>query len=311
MAASPASTVEHQSGTANHRLDSAAKTMPTGPTSIGSSATDDEILGLATNIRRKDSAESQRRSPTDVDAQERTQGSTEKATSVTDRVGTQEAPKFSDDARLDDIAVTAAQPVTTSDPSLEPAHLQAAFQANPELREAWLDAKSYRKAFPTPEAARAATGMLADLNRMDALFFSQRPEDHAQLAHAVADLDPVAFASLARAMSQVAQSAGVTFPAIAARSVSASNRQIQDAGLKPGATKEPSRQDQHATASARDSKPANGVTPAQEQFFHATNAAAVEGVVEAIESQVERLLPDGISKSARNRVVGEIYHELD
>ena len=53
------------------------------------------------------------------------------------------------------------------------------------------------------------------------------------------------------------------------------------------------------------------VTPAQEQFFHSTNAAAVEGVVEAIEAQVERLLPDGISKSARNRVVGEIYRELD
>ena len=33
--------------------------------------------------------------------------------------------------------------------------------------------------------------------------------------------------------------------------------------------------------------------------------------MEAIESQVERLLPDGISKSARNRVVGEIYRELD
>ena len=34
-------------------------------------------------------------------------------------------------------------------------------------------------------------------------------------------------------------------------------------------------------------------------------------MVEAIESQVERLLPEGISKSARNRVVGEIYRELD
>ncbi len=311
MAASPASTVEHQNGTANHRLDSAAKTTPTTPTPIGSSATDDEILGLTTNIRRKDSAESPRRPPADVDPQERTQESAGKATSVTERLAAHEASKFGDDGGLDDIAVTAAQPVTTSDPSLEPAHLQAAFQANPELRAAWHDAKSYREAFTTPEAARAATGMLADLNRMDALFFSRRPKDHAQLAHAVADLDPVAFASLARAMSQVAQSTVVTFPAIAARSVSAPNRQIQDAGPKPGATKESSGQDQHAIASARDPKPANGVTPAQEQFFHATNAAAVEGVVEAIESQVERLLPDGISKSARNRVVGEIYRELD
>jgi hypothetical protein len=52
-------------------------------------------------------------------------------------------------------------------------------------------------------------------------------------------------------------------------------------------------------------------TPAQQEFFHSTNAAAVEGVVEAIESQVERLLPEGISKSARSRAVGEIYRELD
>ena len=54
-----------------------------------------------------------------------------------------------------------------------------------------------------------------------------------------------------------------------------------------------------------------GLTPAQLDFFHSTNAAAVSSVVDAIESQVERLLPEGISKSARNRVVGEIYRELD
>jgi hypothetical protein len=54
-----------------------------------------------------------------------------------------------------------------------------------------------------------------------------------------------------------------------------------------------------------------GPTSAQTEFFHATNAAAVEGVLDAIQSQVERLLPDGVSKSARNRVVGEIYRELD
>lgn len=34
-------------------------------------------------------------------------------------------------------------------------------------------------------------------------------------------------------------------------------------------------------------------------------------VARAIEAQVEKLLPDGISKPARNRVVGEIYCELD
>jgi hypothetical protein len=33
--------------------------------------------------------------------------------------------------------------------------------------------------------------------------------------------------------------------------------------------------------------------------------------MEAIETQVDRLLPEGISKSARNRVAVEIYRELD
>ena len=59
------------------------------------------------------------------------------------------------------------------------------------------------------------------------------------------------------------------------------------------------------------SAPPAGPTPAQTEFFHATNAAAVETVLDAIESQVERLLPEGVSKNARHRVVGEIYRELD
>jgi hypothetical protein len=68
-----------------------------------------------------------------------------------------------------------------------------------------------------------------------------------------------------------------------------------------------------ARGSARDDNAVvpGAPTPAQTEFFHATNAAAVETVLDAIESQVERLLPDGVSKNARNRVVGEIYRELD
>jgi hypothetical protein len=42
---------------------------------------------------------------------------------------------------------------------------------------------------------------------MDALFFSRRPEDHAALARAIANLDPSAFASLANAMAEFARSA--------------------------------------------------------------------------------------------------------
>jgi hypothetical protein len=64
----------------------------------------------------------------------------------------------------------------------EAAHLRAALDANPELRAAWQEAQAYRETFSTPEEARAAMGLLADLNRMDALFFSGRAEDHAELA---------------------------------------------------------------------------------------------------------------------------------
>ncbi len=123
-----------------------------------------------------------------VAAQHQSQDSDSKETSGRERVAAQNETKVGDDASGDDPTLVAAQPLTATDPEAEPARLQGAFEANAELRAAWHDARSYRDAFATPEAARAATGTLADLNRMDALFFSRRPEDHAQLAHAVADL---------------------------------------------------------------------------------------------------------------------------
>ncbi|MGH9714069.1 MAG: hypothetical protein ACRD5M_12300 [Candidatus Acidiferrales bacterium] len=181
----------------------------------------------------------------------------------------------------------------------EPEHLRAAFDANPELRAAWQDAQEYRETFSTPEEARAATALLADLNRMDALFFSGRAEDHAELARAVANLDPQAFASLAQAMNALRSHS----PAAAAPGQNAN-------ALQP----EPARRVETTRPAepARQADPARQeVTPAQAEFFHATNASAVQGVVEAIEAQVQRLLPEGVSKSARNRVVGEIYRELD
>jgi hypothetical protein len=323
---------------------------PAAPAHMNPGATDDEILGLTTNLRRRDSTASQGLRGTesrDPDQPERGSGAEQrgasngKESSDSSRFEAQTAAEAGDGTTGNGPEGVAAEARATADPGGEPAHLQAAFAANPELRVAWHDAKSYRETFATPEEAKAATGMLADLNRMDALFFSHRPEDHAQLARAVADLDPAAFASLARAMSQVAQSVGVTFPAIAARSAGSSRRDGSSTlnavgSLKPEeqiprtASRAPENQGQSKSARdyARDdsglqgaanlgavtaatSDTPAGVTPAQEQFFHAANAAAVEGVVEAIESQVERLLPEGISKSARNRVVGEIYRELD
>ncbi|MFZ3217722.1 MAG: hypothetical protein WA192_16810 [Candidatus Acidiferrales bacterium] len=192
-----------------------------------------------------------------------------------------------------------------------PEHLREALDANPELRDAWQEASAYREAFATPEEARNATALLGDLNRMDALFFSRRPEDHAKLAQAVSQLDPAAFASLARAMAELANNNAPHRDEIF-RALGQRNHRAEAARQTP-AQPQNQAQDQHqAQDQNRQQQQAEPTpTPAQMNFFHSTNAAAVASVVDAIETQVERLLPEGLSKSARNRVVGEIYRELD
>jgi HPt (histidine-containing phosphotransfer) domain-containing protein len=307
MAGIAAISDSQQATSADPRVNSSARSAAE-PGRVSSSATDDEILGLNNIVRRRDSRgvlgpteaakEEQDFDQLELDfASENRRQNGETTSAVPSSAhGTRKSAK-NGDAEIGNDPAGAAEAITAAGIA-EPAHLKAALEANPELRAAWREAKAYRETFATPEAARDATGMLADLNRMDALFFSRRPEDHAKLARAVADLDPDAFASLARAMTQVSQTAGATFPAIAARSAST------ERGIAPAAELGSFAPQQAVSASA-------GVTPAQKQFFNSTNAAAVEGVVEAIEAQVERLLPEGISKSARNRVVGEIYRELD
>ena len=242
----------------------------------------------------------------------------------------------------------------------EPDNLRATFDANPDLRQAWHDAHSYRESFATPDEARAATALLADLDRLDALFFSRRPEDHAELARAVADLDPEAFASLSRAMSAHVSSGNAQNPSVLSSRARPTARPSQSAdegsavaggdenqkqiprtpsrplqeqqrhGGRPSARNDNAR-GSGSSVEGQGFSPATevgaelpaerqeasrqrqsaGPSTAQIEFFHSTNAAAVRNVLDAIESQVERLLPDGVSKSARNRVVGEIYRELD
>lgn len=249
--------------------------------SVRRPATDDEILGI----------------------EQVPEGAAANPETGRDRIGTQEtrlkpARAGREAAKSEELAGR-----SEADPAItEPENLRAAFDANPELRRAWHDAQAYRETFATPEEARAATALLADLDRMDALFFSGRPEDHAALARAVADLDPAAFASLARAMNGLAT-------------------ETQRPGENQGRAKNlssathdgqpPDRREIPRSARDDNEKQTANPTAAQEKFFHATNAAAVQSVVDAIESQVERLLPEGTSKSARNRVVGEIYRELD
>ncbi len=259
----------------------------------------------------------------------------------------------------------------------EPPALRATIDANPDLRRAWHDAQAYRETFATPEEARAATALLADLDRMDALFFSHHPEDHAELARAVASLDPSAFASLAHAMNTLAaesQSHGArrqgsneagnhdlrSAPRISPVIPNAPrNSGAEESALHPPGenqeqiprplerTRNDSPRGFGSQVEGRDFSPATngprearsplparaegargdrseavaqaagpeqhtfGASPAQLEFFHSANASAVKNVLDAIESQVERLLPESVSKSARNRVVGEIYRELD
>lgn len=268
-----------------------AQASPAGPTtrSLRRNATDDEILGI-TYGHRKDP------------------GAAAESSSDSEENNCSQESNASDRESLS----------TTGDPGLaeaEPEELRGVLDANPKLRSAWDDAQAYRKVFATPEEARTATALLADLNRMDALFFSQRPEDHMQLAHTIAELDPTAFASLARAINA---HLGKTVGRGQARNGAAGEVSRSNVAEAPRERPEVHRQEMESqelnSRSARqdESQAAkSGFSAEETEFFHAANASAVEGVLEAIESQVERLLPEGVSKNARGRVVAEIYRELD
>jgi hypothetical protein len=155
-------------------------------------SSDDEILGLSTHLPRRNvrrNANGEGREATAQGSEPRTNEQLEM------EFDAEQAPKGTRRSS----AANAEAPETSRSGELEPEHLRDALEANPELREAWREASAYRETFATPEEARAATAQLGDLNRMDALFYSRRPEDHAALAREVAKLDPDAFASLARA----------------------------------------------------------------------------------------------------------------
>jgi hypothetical protein len=256
-------------------------------------ATDDEILGITSSSAKKQRDPQQAALGFDAENAAATSSEQSLAAGSADGQGLHGAPEVYN--------------------AKDPEHLRGIIDANPELRRAWDDANAYRETIGTPEEARAATALLADLDRMDALFFSRRPEDHAELARAVAQLDPIAFASLAQAMAEIAAgdsaAARNATPATASAVASVGAQPAVPGAVSPIATQE--REHAGESRSMLQDNRSTGPTPAQREFFHSTNAAAVEGVVEAIESQVERLLPEGISKSARSRVVGEIYRELD
>jgi hypothetical protein len=297
-------------------VESTAPSRRVAKPALSRNASDDDILGLGTAATHA----SERGRDGDLDAQ----------------------LAFDFDADLErDTDIDTAAGLPQDAINGEPENLRAVFDSNPELRKDWQDAHAYRESFATPEDARNATTMLADLNHMDALFFSRRPEDHAELARSIARLDPGAFASLAKAMGAQAMTplspVGAQHPpaplgrgAVPAGPagrpgagqprISHMQGQINESGA--GATEEPALRTRELNHQQIPRRPESGLarddnavpvgpSAAQTEFFHSTNAAAVENVLDAIESQVERLLPDGVSKNARNRVVGEIYRELD
>lgn len=126
---------------------------------------------------------------------------------------------------------------------------------------------------------------------MDALFFSGRPESHAELAAAVCRLDPQSFRGLAQAMAA----------ALARMGPESGTPQGRESGMfRP------------AEAGAQNEAAPQGPAAGQfAAFYQEANAAAVQGVLHAIEGQVDRLLPEGIAAGARNRVIGEVFRELD
>lgn len=277
----------------------------TPPPVLNRNSSDDEILGLLPQAPRRTArraANDEGRDPSAQDSGTRTNEQ------LAMDFGHEEVQR---DARRAS-ATDAEAPGANATGQLEPEHLRAALDANPELRDAWREATAYRETFATPEEARAATALLGDLNRMDALFFSRRPEDHAELARAVSKLDPDAFASLAHAMNVLANDS--TRKSGDGARTSGMRELFADRANRTQQPTQASAQNQIQNQEPNQSRPRDAgptPTPAQMDFFHSTNAAAVSSVVDAIESQVERLLPEGISKSARNRVVGEIYRELD
>jgi hypothetical protein len=319
-------------------LRNAAPAVPAPPR-----ASDDEILGIVSP--RKNPPRDAQQLEFDFDAAFSSHDvipSEASALSASGSAVPVRADAQSRNLSLDDRADSPSTQATTIP---EPAHLRATFDANPELRAAWRDASAYRESFATPDAARQATALLADVNHMDALFFSRRPEDHASLARTIANLDPAAFTSLAQAMQSIA--AGSVAQASAERrlmemttvpqaTTSAIAPHLQpranppenaphrmsshdESSTQPLATQAQASTDRrpmemmpvlHETASNAHAQSATA-NESQLAFLHAANAAAVEGVVAAIEAQVERLLPEGVAKNARTRVVGEIYRELD
>jgi len=274
-----AATTPAQSHSGALRVEVAA---PTPATATAYRPSDDEILGLVTHIAAP-SSDNLARDVFDIEVNHPGQGNeTQQNTGQT-----------------------------------EPAQFQAIFESNPELRDAWREAQSFReifpdiesareiqKLFPTVDDARAANTQVADLARIDALFFSNRPESHAELAAAIYRLNPNAFRSLAQMMN--AMTASAERDRLPADPTAFGNSAQAQPSTNGGSLATPDGAPLHQPEENLSMNAAQEHT-----FFHETNAAAVEGVLSSIQSQLDRLLPEGTPKNTRQRLTGEIYRAID
>lgn len=264
---------------------------------------DDEILGLVTSVAPAAAGES----PVDGDV---TAGSGVQAANGAETAEQTGAPAAGE-------GNSTASSASGVQPAPVPPELVPILEANPQLLQAWEAAHAYEQVFATPAAARDAQQQLSDL---DGMFFSAQPSDHAALAARIHELSPEAFHGLAQAMQAHAAKvadAGNSKPAndssadAASQSSTAASNPIPAPASHDSASQPPQ---QAAVPQASEPHSAASPTPenaAKAAFFHDTNAAAVEQILGAIHSQVDRLLPDSIGAGARNRIVGEIYRELD
>lgn len=272
-------------------------------------SSDDEILGLVTSVAQ----------PVTNSSGEAREGTAAAATPLSQ--ARTAASEQHNNAETDfDAQKTTAQAVISPE-------LAQVLNAHPQLREAWDAAQEFRSVFGTPAAAQDAKDQLDEL---DSMFFSQKPEAQAALAARIHDLSPSAFQALAQAMQVHASklserdsgSTQPTAPAVDPADASASATASSPADAAPvGTAAAPSSQARAAGALAQMPSPAaaaeNAPTPtvdpkraAQAAFFHSTNSAAVHQVLAAIETQVNRLLPAGVSGPTKTRIVGEIYRDL-
>ena len=271
----PTSSAQSHSGTSR-------PTVPTVTAPATPRPSDDEILGLVTQVRAP-LVDASQTDAFGVDANQEKQGTEEQ---------------------------------TTTAPT-DPVQFRAIFESNPELRDAWREAETFReifpnvetareiqKLFPTLDDARAANSQVSDLTRLDALFFSNRPESHAELAAAIYRLSPSAFSNLTQMMSAMTAARGSDSPKNFAPSPSISPEAHAEMNARTPTGSE--------VAPLLQTSPTVSANAAQEHaFFHETNAAAVEGVLDSIQSQLDRLLPEGTPKKTRQRLTGEIYREID